>query len=139
MNNLIAYCGLDCEKCNARIATLSNNNSLREETAKLWSELNGIEITAEMINCTGCRTQGAKTVFCCSMCPIRKCASDKGFETCGDCDKLKSCKTMEPVFSSNTEALNNLMSPGTVLLTHEKVGFVKVAQHDGFAIVRKTL
>lgn len=47
MKELIAYCGLDCEKCDARIATLNDDNVLREKTAKLWSELNGIEITAK--------------------------------------------------------------------------------------------
>ncbi len=31
MNELIAYCGLDCEKCDARIATLNNDNDLREK------------------------------------------------------------------------------------------------------------
>ena len=50
MKKLIAYCGLDCEKCDARKATLGNDNALREKVAKLWSELNGVEITPEMIN-----------------------------------------------------------------------------------------
>lgn len=26
MNKYIAYCGLDCEKCEARIATINNDN-----------------------------------------------------------------------------------------------------------------
>ena len=38
MNELIAYCGLNCETCNARIATIQNNDELRRKTAKLWSE-----------------------------------------------------------------------------------------------------
>ena len=60
-NQLIGCCGLDCETCDARIATLTNDNTLREKTAALWTELNGVPITAEMINCTGCRMEGAKT------------------------------------------------------------------------------
>lgn len=32
---MIAYCGLDCEKCDAFIATKNNDNLLREKTAKL--------------------------------------------------------------------------------------------------------
>ena len=47
----------------ANIATLTNDNTLREKTAALWTELNGVPITAEMINCTGCRMEGAKTPF----------------------------------------------------------------------------
>ena len=52
-NQLIGCCGLDCEKCDARIATLTNDNALREKTAALWTKLNGVTITPEMINCTG--------------------------------------------------------------------------------------
>lgn len=60
MNKLIGCCGLDCEKCDARIATIANDNALREKTAALWTKLNGVMITPEMINCTGCRIEGAK-------------------------------------------------------------------------------
>ena len=63
MKKLISYCGLDCEKCDARMATLNNDNSLREKVAKLWSKMNGVEITAEMINCEGCRENGVKLLF----------------------------------------------------------------------------
>ena len=33
MNEFIAYCGLDCEKCEARIATVNNDNELRKKVA----------------------------------------------------------------------------------------------------------
>ena len=52
-NQLIGCCGLDCEVCDARIATLTNDTALREKTAALWTKLNGVTITPEMINCTG--------------------------------------------------------------------------------------
>lgn len=108
MKNMIAYCGLDCEKCDAYKATLNNDNALREKTAKLWSELNGVEITPEMINCEGCRIDGAKTEFCENLCSIRKCALDKGYETCGDCAQTEKCQTLGMITLNNTEALNNL-------------------------------
>ena len=60
MKKYIAYCGLDCEKCDARKATVNNDDTLREKVAKLWSELNGVKITSEMINCSGCRSDGGK-------------------------------------------------------------------------------
>ena len=53
MNQLIGCCGLDCEKCDARIATVTDDNTLREKTAALWTKLNGVTISPEMINCTG--------------------------------------------------------------------------------------
>ena len=46
MKQLIACCGLDCENCAARIATVNNDDELREKTAKEWSVLNNTpEIT----------------------------------------------------------------------------------------------
>lgn len=70
-NELIGCCGLDCEKCDARLATLNNDDELRRKTAELWSKLNSAEITPQMINCTGCRLDGVKTPFCSFICPIR--------------------------------------------------------------------
>ena len=40
MRNMIAYCGLDLEKCDAYLATINDDQALREKTAKLWAELN---------------------------------------------------------------------------------------------------
>ena len=107
-NHMIAFCGLNCAKCDAFIATKNNDNALREKTAKLWSELNQIEILPEQINCEGCRCDGKKTVFCDKLCQIRQCAMKKGFETCGDCSELDNCKTVAMVVGNNPEALKNL-------------------------------
>ena len=108
MKELIAYCGLDCEACEARKATLDNDDELRIKVAKEWSELNQTEITPEMINCTGCRVSGAKTPFCDKLCPIRQCAMEKGYETCGDCSKMDGCEKLSMITGNNTEAKNNL-------------------------------
>lgn len=108
MNKFIGCCGLDCEKCDARIATVNNDNKLREKTAKLWSELNRADITPEMINCTGCRISGAKTPFCDSICQIRKCAAGKKINTCADCVNMDNCETLKPIVSTNEQALKNL-------------------------------
>ena len=110
MKKLIAYCGLDCESCDARTATLNNDNALREKVARLWSEMNGVEITPEMINCEGCRVDGVKTPFCDNLCPIRQCSLGKGCETCGDCSAMNDCRTVGMVISNNAEALGNLKS-----------------------------
>ena len=63
MNQLLGCCGLDCETCDARIATVTNDASLWEKTAALWTKLNGVPITPEMLHCTGCRMEGPKTPF----------------------------------------------------------------------------
>ena len=108
MNKYIAYCGLDCEACDARIATAKDDDELRQRVAKEWSALNGVEITAEMINCVGCRIDGVKTPFCESLCQIRKCAQGKRYETCGQCGEMDSCQTLGMITANNAEALERL-------------------------------
>ena len=108
VNEYIAYCGLDCETCEAHIATVNNDNDLRIKVAKEWSELNGVEITPEMINCTGCRIDGVKTPFCDSLCPIRQCALSKDIETCGDCSEMDTCDKIQMITGNNEEALKRL-------------------------------
>lgn len=108
MKPLIAYCGLDCETCEARIATLSNDDKLRETVAKHWSDLNGVEITPEMINCAGCRVDGVKTPYCASLCPIRQCALGRGVETCGDCGEMDACGKLAMITGNNAQALQTL-------------------------------
>ena len=108
MKELIAYCGLDCESCEARTATVRNDDALREKVAALWSELNGMEITSEMINCVGCRIDGAKTPYCESLCPIRQCALGKTLETCGSCAEHRTCEKLGMILKNNGEARRNL-------------------------------
>ena len=108
MKELIAYCGLDCEKCDARLATICDDAALREKTAKLWSELNGVDITPESINCMGCRVNGVKTPFCDALCPIRQCALGKTVETCGGCPEAGGCEKLAMITGNNEEARRNL-------------------------------
>lgn len=108
MKDLIAYCGLDCETCDAYLATLHNDNALRKKTAALWSRLNNSAITPEMINCTGCRTVGVKTFFCSNLCQVRKCAQRRDVETCGQCAELTTCQTVAQIHKHNPNALKNL-------------------------------
>ena len=108
MKRQIAVCGLDCEKCDAYIATKNNHQSLREKTAKLSSELNHASILPEHINCEGCRMNGAKTLFCSSLCEIRKCAVAKGIETCGYCPEKDICPKVNAIWQNNPQARENL-------------------------------
>ena len=101
MTKFIAFCGLNCETCDARLATINNDNELRIKTAKLWSELNNADITPEMINCSGCRIDGVKTPYCESLCPIRQCALAKNVEICEECADVKSCEKVRAIVEYN--------------------------------------
>lgn len=108
--SMIAYCGLDCAQCEARIATVNDDDALRAKVAQKWSAMNGVEITPAMINCMGCKADGVKTVFCDSMCEIRKCAIAKQCATCGKCSEMGDCPKLAMITSHNDEALRNLNS-----------------------------
>ena len=108
MKLLIARCGIDCENCDARIATITNDNNLREETAKKWREMfNAPDIAVESINCTGCRVDGVKFGHC-TACEIRNCAEKKGFDTCGECEELETCQIVGFVLQNVPGAKDNL-------------------------------
>lgn len=108
MNKFIAYCGLDCEKCEARIATVNNDIQLREKVAQLWTKLNGVKITVDMIHCSGCRIDGEKTPYCEALCPIRQCALSRGVQTCGNCSDMETCEKLSPIVMNNPDTLKNL-------------------------------
>jgi hypothetical protein len=110
MEKLIACCGLNCATCEARIATLNDDNELRCKTAEKWMAIyNASDIVPEMINCTGCREPGVKIGHY-EECEIRKCVVSKGFQTCADCDQLGECKLVDHIHKFSPEALENLRS-----------------------------
>ena len=113
MKTLIACCGIDCEKCDARIATATGDEALRAATARKWTAMNGIEIKPEYLHCMGCRTEGVKTYYCTDMCKIRACASSRGYATCGECAEVMTCRTVEPILNHQPDAIDHLLSFGS--------------------------
>jgi len=108
MDKIISCCGLDCATCDARIATMSNDDNLRRVTAEKWrAGYNAPDITPEMINCTGCREEGVKFSHC-EVCEIRNCVRNKGFDTCGDCPEMETCAIVSAVHKFVPEAITNL-------------------------------
>ena len=108
MKQLIACCGINCENCDARIATITNDNDLREKTAKMWSEMFSADISVASINCTGCRIEGPKFNHC-TTCEIRNCVTEKGFATCGDCEELDTCQKVSSILRHVPDAKENLI------------------------------
>jgi len=110
MEKLIACCGLNCAACEARIATIANDDEMRAKVADQWStQYNVPNLLPESINCTGCREEGVKVANCLE-CGIRNCVQAKGYQTCGECIELESCAIVGPVIKYVPEALDNLRS-----------------------------
>jgi len=58
MEKLVSCCGLDCAACDARIATINDDDVLRKATAEKWATMYNVpDMSPSMINCTGCRNR----------------------------------------------------------------------------------
>lgn len=76
----VAYCCLECDKCEAYIATQNNDDTLRAKVAKAW------KMKSEDIRCEGCKSNNA--LF---NCEAKKCAIARKLPTCAHCPDFPSC------------------------------------------------
>lgn len=102
-NNMTAYCGLLCSKCDAYIATYENDDAKREKTAKKWSQMYNADIKLENINCNGCKSDSIKFFYCENICEIRKCCISRKIENCAMCEDY-ICKKLEDFIKVANEA-----------------------------------
>jgi len=107
MARIIAFCGLDCSKCPAYIATKEDNDAKRKEVAKEWSKEFGAEIKPEDINCDGCTSESERHFSYCFECEIRKCAIEKKVKNCAYCDDY-ICERLNKFFEMALDAKQNL-------------------------------
>ena len=110
MNDLIAYCGLDCQGCPIHLLSLERDEQIRQkmkiEIAQICREQYGYgsEFTAENItDCDGCRAESGKLFSGCEKCEIRKCAIKKGFENCAYCNDYV-CEKLAQITDHSPEA-----------------------------------
>jgi hypothetical protein len=101
--SMIAYCCLECDKCDVYIATQNNDDQLRVKVAKEW------KMKAEELYCDGCKSN--RTPF---NCDARKCAVGRNLPTCAHCDDFPSCDkaiwTKWPQFKEKVQAMRSKLS-----------------------------
>lgn len=107
MNEMIAFCGLDCHECGAYIATKENDDTKRREVADLWSKEFDAGIQPQDINCDGCISEGGILFRHCYVCEIRKCGTGKAIENCAYCADY-ACEKLEGFFPMVPEAKTRL-------------------------------
>ncbi len=100
---MIAFCGIGCSECPTFLATQKNDDKMREETAKKWSEMFHAEIKPADINCDGCVSQSSRLFSYCGMCEIRKCGKEKKVKNCAYCDEYP-CEKLSNFLKNAPEA-----------------------------------
>ncbi len=107
----LAYCGLDCAECPVFIATVNDDNGLRQKTAEEWGKLyseyigkNGLSV--QDMNCRGCRSD--IQFIGCTNCPIRQCCHGKSLATCAGCEEYEICEMLNGFFTSAPQAKERL-------------------------------
>ena len=106
MTEMIAYCGLDCTKCDAFIATQTRNLALKKTVAERWTKELKTKIGPADVECRGCKSE-TLSVWCLRFCKIRPCAEARGAETCAHC-KDYPCAELEKFLSAEHAAKENL-------------------------------
>jgi hypothetical protein len=107
-----AYCGLLCEGCPIRWATLEEDAGqrakMREAVVLLTRELYGMEIKPEDVtDCEGCRTETGNLFSSCLQCEIRKCARQKAVGSCALCGEYP-CGNLTQFFEKDPDAKSRL-------------------------------
>lgn len=85
---MIAYCGLDCSKCDIFVATENNDRDKIVSTLNQWKSEIGLDYKESDLNgCKGCKSD--MILSYCSNCDIEKCAISKEISTCSECPDYK--------------------------------------------------
>jgi hypothetical protein len=114
MTEILAYCGLTCQRCPIYLATRQENKevqaSIRAEVVNQCKEHYGIQYQHEDItDCDGCRTDGDRLFSASRNCPIRTCARKRKLENCAHCTDY-ICEKLETFFKKEADAKTRLDS-----------------------------
>lgn len=112
MDEIIAYCGLNCHTCAIYLATREKDDEkrakMRVEIAEQIKKFYGQECKPEDVtDCDGCRTEVSRLFAGSKNCQIRKCARPKRIENCAHCTKY-ACDKLKEFFVTDPEAKERL-------------------------------
>ena len=106
MAEIIAYCGLDCSKCNVFIATQKNDLEEKKKIAERWTKGLHVDFKPEDVTCDGCKSERLSG-WCTKICKVRPCAENRKVETCAHCDDY-ACEKLKEFISKEAEAKQKL-------------------------------
>ncbi|MBI5032575.1 MAG: DUF3795 domain-containing protein [Chloroflexi bacterium] len=99
MNQLIAFCGLDCAKCDAYIATQANDEQAKQRVIEKWRvEYNSPNLSLADATCDGCTLVSGRHGGYCGQCPIRACGVSHNVANCAHCADYNACDKLADFF-----------------------------------------
>lgn len=104
---MIAYCGIDCSKCDSYLATQSGKYEELEKVAEKLSRLYQADVKPEYVICDGCKIGKRLSFHCANLCKMRKCCIEKKYNSCIECADFL-CKELQFELNNNPEAIDNL-------------------------------
>lgn len=105
MKESLCYCGHDCARCLTYLATIHDDESLRERAQKFYSETFGLEIPLDRVVCHGGRSE--HPFYLCAECPFAKCCNNRGIASCTDCPKY-SCDLLKDYQGKYVNRVNQI-------------------------------
>lgn len=87
------YCGHDCSRCVTYLATLTDDDALREQSREFYKNLLGKDIALNRFHCKGGRTD--EVFELCLDCPFRKCCGEKNISSCGLCPEYPCAELLD--------------------------------------------
>jgi len=86
MNEMIAFCGINCTRCPIYVATQKGDDSEKEKAAEECTVLFNTKVKPQDVSCDGCLPTGMRLFKYCVGCAIRMCALERHVEDCAYCD-----------------------------------------------------
>ena len=99
---MIAYCGIDCSKCETFRATRVDSDADRKQIVEKCLIEHHVKLKTEDINCHGCKSNKVRCSFADDFCAIRKCNIEKLTPHCAACDEYK-CDQLKKIIESAPE------------------------------------
>jgi len=101
-------CGINCQDCEAYIATQNEDLEVFKKHQANIREQFGKDIPIEELHCDGCMANGRKIGFC-DQCQIRICCIQRGYQNCSECADLP-CEKGSFIWVEGSQSLANLKS-----------------------------
>jgi hypothetical protein len=105
----LEYCGYKCPAdCPLKKGTMENNIELKKKGYEdfKFKEKYGIEFDPEKVFCYGCKVNDKPLSLPVKSCTVRRCAIEKGYECCIQCETLTKCdKELWKTFPKHRESV----------------------------------